>query len=189
MILLKIKELGMTVDLPGMAPVRSPVEIDITKMDTRLVMLYLAKAGIKKFEIISAEDQIKKETRPRVVKTQKTKEKEEKTNEIDSRIDKIERVLTMLAEKSISDKDSNKEQIIKKLEKLEKKIGDNHSAPIILHKSPIAGEPDIEDIDSFIPDVDISDLKMKSSDNIQKVKQDEGLDDAADALAGLMKKK
>lgn len=188
MIILKITEPGMTIDLPGMQTVRSPVEIDITKIDTRLVMLYLTKAGIKKFEIKSVDEPIKKETKTKTEKTKKIKEKEEKTNEIGQRIDKIERILTMLAEKSLSDNDSNKEQIIKKIEKLEKKIGNNQPSPVIIHKSSVAGEPDIEDIDSFIPDVDISDLRMKSSDNIQTVKQDEGLDDAADVLAGLIKK-
>jgi len=189
MIILKIHEPGHTIDLPGMPSVRSPVEINITKLDTRLVMLYLAKAGIKKFEIKSDNEQIKKETKPTVVKTQKSKFKEEKTNIDEQRIDKIERVLAMLAEKALGDKDSNKEQIIKKIESLEKKIDHNQPAPVIIHKSSVVGEPDIEDIDSFIPDVDISDLTMKSSDNIQKIKQDDGLDDAADILAGLMKKR
>jgi hypothetical protein len=188
MIILKISEPGHTIDLPGMQTVRSPVEIDISKIDTRLVMLYLAKAGIKKFEIKSGDDTVKKEIKTKTVKTKKKVKVEEKSNEMDYRIDKIERVLTMLAEKSLGDKESNREQIIKKIENLEEKIVKNQSAPVIIHKSSVEGEPDIEDIDSFIPDVDISDMTLKSSDNIQKVKQDEGLDDAADVLAGLMKK-
>lgn len=183
--ILKINEPGHTIDLPGMQTVRSPVEIDISKLDVRLVMLYLSKSGIKKFEIKSGEEN-KRDVK--VIKTKKVKEEKEEKNDVSYRIDKIERILTMLAEKSLSDKDSNKEQIIKKLESLEKKLGDSQSAPVVIHKSDVEGEPDIEDIDSFIPDVDISDLTMKCSDNIQTIKQDEGLDDAADILAGLIKK-
>ena len=94
----------------------------------------------------------------------------------------------MVVEKSLSNTDSNKEQIIKKLENLEKQISDGNSSPVVIHKSNVKGEPDIEDIDSFIPDVDITDLTLNSSDNIKRIKQEEGLDDAADMLAGLLKK-
>ena len=89
MIILKIPEPGHTIDLPGIQTVRSPVEIDITKLDARLVMMHLAKAGIKKYEIKSGDISIKQEVKTKVVKSEKTKIKEEKSDEIDRRIDTI----------------------------------------------------------------------------------------------------
>ena len=56
MIKLKIKEPGHTVAIPGLKVFRSPVDVDISKLDIRVVSMYLKSSGIEKYEIIAEMD-------------------------------------------------------------------------------------------------------------------------------------
>jgi len=50
MIILKIKQLGQLISIPGIPECRSPVEIDISKLDIRIVMMNLNNNNIKDFQ-------------------------------------------------------------------------------------------------------------------------------------------
>lgn len=187
MIILKIKEVGHSVEIPGLPITRSPVDIDISKVDLRLVLMYLKNAGISNYDIVSGVKPPKKVERKAKPPIKKIKEKSNDSTNIDDRFNRIERMLVKLSKKTMGNTDPNKEQIINKLNELDKKIDEVQPATFI-HKSSVKGEPDIEEFEAFIPDIDVSDMKLTSSDSIQKIKQDDDLEDTADILAGLMKK-
>ena len=50
---LKIADRGLIVEIPGIAPVRTPADIDISKIDINLVVAHLRKAGINNYKIVS----------------------------------------------------------------------------------------------------------------------------------------
>ena len=53
MLILKIKEKGLFVEIPGALPTRTPAEIDISKCNLSAVDMYLRKNGIKNYQILS----------------------------------------------------------------------------------------------------------------------------------------
>ena len=53
MIILKIKQRGLFIEIPGSSPTRTPAEIDITKCNIMVVDTYLRKLGITDYEILS----------------------------------------------------------------------------------------------------------------------------------------
>ena len=53
MIILKIKKPGYTIAIPGLSPSRSPVEVDISKLDIRVVAMYLKSADISEYEVVA----------------------------------------------------------------------------------------------------------------------------------------
>ncbi|GAG19161.1 unnamed protein product, partial [marine sediment metagenome] len=57
MIILKVKEKGTLIDIPGTKKVRAPADIDITKVDINFVTMYLRKQGIQNYQIVSDEDE------------------------------------------------------------------------------------------------------------------------------------
>jgi len=183
MIILKIKQPGHTLAIPGLPVFRSPVEIDISKLDVRVVAMYLKSSDIETYEIV-AETNNQKE-----VYTKKDFEVEEPKKK--SNIDKedwqkrFNRVESMLEKLLTVPRHERKfeEQIVNTLDKLEHIIDVSPSKVSNKYK-----DPEIEELDSFIPDVDIKGMKVQSSDNIKKVKQDSGIEDSANMLAGLMKK-
>jgi len=187
MIKLKIKEPGHTVAIPGLKVFRSPVDVDISKLDIRVVSMYLKSSGIEKYEIIAEMDG-NKETY-----TQKDfdlpKKKKVKPQKDDARFGRLEKMMEILIARDLGKSDTDSEQINNKLDKLEKLFNSDRGASRVVNK-PKGGriEPEIEELDSFIPEVDISDMKL-SSENIKKVKQeDDGQEDAADILSGLMRR-
>ena len=190
MITLKIKEAGHTIAIPGLRVTRSPVNLDISKLDIRVVSMYLKTSGIEKYEIVAENPQGEKETY-----THKDfdviKKVEPKQDEVTDKIKKLEGMMEILLSRELDKSPSNKEQINNKLDNLEKLF---KSGVQVVDKSPArreilkGDEPEIEELDAFIPEVDTSDMKL-SSDNIKTVKQDdEGLEDAADALSGLIRR-
>lgn len=191
MITLKIKEAGHTIAIPGLKVARSPVNLDISKLDIRVVSMYLKQSGIEKYEIVAQTPEGEKETYTHkdfdvVDKRQSTPKK---TN-VDNKINKLEYMMELLLARELDKSDPDSEQINNKLDKLEKLV---KSGVQVVDKSPArrailkGDEPEIEELDSFIPEVDISDMKL-SSDNIKTVKNDSGgAADAADMLSGLIR--
>lgn len=182
MITLKITEPGLTVAIPGLKVFRTPATIDISKLDIRIVSMYLKTSGIEKYEIV-AETQKTKE-----IYTKQDFEIAEQKKEDTSRIDRIEKMLEVLVSKQAGELTPEKEQINNKLDKLEKLIANQSTKTVVVkNKTSEYDEPEIEELESFIPEVDVSDMKIKS--DVKKVKQDDdGLEDAADLLSGLIKK-
>jgi len=166
MIILKIKTSGHTIAIPGLPAFRSPVEVDISKLDIRVVAMYLKNSGIETYEIVAETKAHKEVYTKKDFDTEDTPEEKE-DGVWKQRFSRLETMLEKITTNS-SYKSISQEQTINKIKK---------------------DEPDIEKFDSFIPEVDISDMMISFSDNVKTIKQDKGIEDSADILAGLMKKK
>ena len=191
MIILKIKKSGYTIEMPGLKTFRSPVEIDISKLDVRIVAMYLKNSGITEYEIVAEKNNKKKVYSKKDFEVEKihTKKKSNKDVDWEKRFNRLENILIKIAEEP-SQNQNSEEQIINKLNELENTI--KTSKDKIIFKNDVDdNNPEVEelDIDSFIPEVDISDMTVSSSDNIRKIKQDKDIEDSADLLSGLMNKK
>jgi len=194
MITLKIREKGHLVEIPGIAPFRTPADIDISKIEIRKVIGHLQVCGITDYEITAVspkgdteiynqEDFSPKKKKKKVIDPFK--------KEIESRFDRLENMLMSLftREKKGND-EKNKEQITEKLDRLERlseKLLKSKSNVVYRDfKEKIIDEEDDEQL-AFIPDIDISDLKLKSS-SVKSVKQDQmdELNDVANSLSELL---
>lgn len=188
MIKLKIKKPGHTIAIPGLKPCRSPVDIDISKLDIRVIEMYLNTAGIKDYEIVAESNKGVVEVyteKDFKLKQEKKKPDLEYKSDINKRFDRLESVIiNLLSKKEVSKTPLEKEQINNQLEKLEiltKKILETQSAGIE-HQPGM--EPVIEEFDSFIPNIDISEMTLISSD-VKVVEKDGELDDVAEMLSKL----
>ena len=192
MIILKIKEAGHTIAIPGTRVSRSPISLDISKLDIRVVSMYLKTSGIEQYEIVAESPQGDKETYTRKdFDVTEKKKVEPKQDDVVDKIDKLEQMMKVLIDRESSKSSSDKEQINNKLDKIEKLF--KHEVQAV-DKTPARrevikrGEPEIEELDAFIPEVDISDMKL-SSENIKTVKKDdEGNEDAVDMLSSLIRR-
>jgi len=184
MITLKIKKPGHIIEIPGLPTLRSPVDIDITKLDMRKVAIYLKTAGINQYEIISEKEITKKVYTHKDFEKKKSEKEEVIQLDIDKRFNKLEKMMLTLLTKKTSNVESEKEQITDKLDKLERLVSQRLKTGQMLKYEP--GEPEIEELDSFIPDIDLSEMTIKS--DIKIVKRDDDLEDSVDILSGLMKK-
>jgi len=193
MITLKIREKGHLVEIPGIAPFRTPADVDISKIEIRKVIGHLQVCGITDYEITAVspkgdteiynqEDFSPKKKKKKVVDPFK--------KEIESRFDRLENILMSLfnREKKRNDEE-NKEQITEKLDRLEK-LSEKllKSKGNVIHRD--VNEKPIDEDDenlAFIPDIDISDLKLKSS-SVKSIKQNQmdELDDVANSLSELL---
>ena len=192
MIKLRVKEKGHMVHIPGAAPFRTPAKIDITNMKLSLVVTILNNNGISDFEITSTED------KERIVYTKKdfelTKQLEEPKqdlSEINDRFNKIEKMLYALSKKD-SKKNIPEEQITNKLnalEELSKRILEKESVREIVYTSTKDrdGSPIVEELDedTFVPEIDISDMELKGGSSAQTLGEIEGAEEAADMLSRL----
>ena len=171
MTILKIRDKGLYLEIPGLKPTRTPVEIDITKFDISIIMLYLRKQGIKDFQILST---TKKEKQ--IVEVKKKKPLPEKNIDISDRFSRLEHMVGQLLEKSKVNTNQKLEQNIE-------------MDTIKTKKSKVINDdPDIEELDTekFIPNVDISDMKIKGSVK-NTIKQDNiDLSDSVDLLSRIM---
>ena len=200
MLILKIRERGLYLEIPGLIPTRTPADIDITKCNLTLISAYLRKNGIKNYEIVSVSEDKHKET----IMTSSTPDvKDSSINQkvLNQRFTRLEKLVQSLVEKEAGKDELNKEQITDKLETLEllarqllsKKssdtvitIGNENSTK---KQKNISDDVEIEELDApFIPSIDVSNMKMKSSSSSKKkIKQDKmDLDDSADLLSRLM---
>ncbi|MFW9871707.1 MAG: hypothetical protein ACFFG0_01305 [Candidatus Thorarchaeota archaeon] len=187
MIILKIKKPGYTVDIPGLTTCRTPVEIDISKMDIRIVAMSLKTAGISEYEIIADTGKGVREVYSK--NDFEAVEKKTKTSEIKSlnkRLNNLEKLLKTFLVQQQGNSDLEKEQITNKLNNLERLL---RSKSPSFNKKLIENEPDIEDLEEFfIPEVDTSQMKIESK-NLKIIKKEsDNLDDNADLLSNLMKK-
>ena len=190
MIRLKIKEAGHTIAIPGMSVFRSPVNLDISKLDIRIVSMYLKTSGITKYEIVAENNEGAKEvyTQKDFSPPKKRKTKTKKDSRSDARFEKLEKMMEIILEREVRNDSSNEEQIYNKLDKLEKLVKTGAVIRDVQKEDFENSDPEIEELDSFIPEVDISGMKL-NSDNIKTVKQDsDELEDAADMLSGLTRR-
>lgn len=191
MITLRVRERGHLIEIPGLAPFRTPADIDVSKVGIRKVIGHLKVNGITKYEIVAIDDKGDKEVYNQEDFTPKKKKKKKVDpykKQIESRFDKLEKmIMSLLSREKKGNEDLNKEQITEKLEQLEelsKKILDKEVGKII-YKDTKEKHKDKEA--RFIPNVDIEDLKLKKS-SVKSLKQDqkEEIDDAADSLSEVL---
>lgn len=190
MINLIIKEKGHLIEIPGIKPFRTPATIDISRVDIRKVIAHLKIKGIKNYRVV-AEDQagLKEVYTDKDFTTKKKKKKVDPYKQtIDTRFNKIESMLTQLLQKETRNDNENKEQITEKLNELEqlsKELLKRKPEKVIYTdtKGQTWEKDEDEEVARFIPEVDIGNMKIKSS-SVKSVKEEkEGLDDAADALS------
>ena len=180
MLILKIKDRGHFINIPGMAPMRTPVNIKADKLDLRLAELALRKANIRNYEIVAVEE------------VHEPKKEEIKYVEIpvkeapqDDRIEKLEKMMELLLARELEKPVQKREQISKQLEDLEKLLtGISGKESIVVEKD----SPIVEEIDElYIPRVDTNGMKMKGEATKKTVKQDKGdRDEEADLLSRLL---
>ena len=193
MITLRVKEKGHLLEIPGLAPFRTPADIDVSRIGIRNVIGHLQVNGITDYELVAISPQGDKEVYKQEDFEPEKKKKKKKVDpyrkQIEGRFDKLEKMISMLFNREMKGKeDSNKEQITEKLERLERisqEILKNHKVNGIIYGDVKKRDEDIED--SFIPEIDIDSLKLRSS-SVKSVKQDQKdeIDDAADSLSKLL---
>lgn len=192
MILLKVKTPGLLVSIPGLPVFRTPAEVDVSKVDIRIVHMYLTTAGVEEYEIVAESKHGDKEVYKREdFDDEKSNPKDKKNGNLDKRLENLELLMTKLLEKERNDKSVDSEQITNKLSNLEKLVTVFSKEPSKDSKKsdsiPTNKEPVIEELDSFIPDIDISDMTIKAK--VKTMKKDGMLiSDNADILSNIVKK-
>jgi hypothetical protein len=193
MIILKVHEKGHFLEIPGMPPVNSPVHINITSMSIPLVAAYLKKAGIENYEIVADS----RTGEQKIYKSEDFYPKPDKPNdqlksyrkETNKRLDRIEKMIEKLAVREPDKSPKNEEQINRKLDLLAELIKEREvriqTVDKIREKNT---EPDIEELDSFIPQVDVEGATMKGRSSIRSEERDDSADESADILSRLSKK-
>ena len=185
---LKIADRGLIVEIPGIAPVRTPADIDISKIDINLVVAHLRKAGINNYKIVSVigDGTEKVVSIPQVLK-KKVKEKYSSDPSVAKRFDRLESMMIdLLKQKSESKTDPNQEQITNKLDNLERLIEKQKYAVI---PSTDSDEPTIEELeDRFIPDIDVEGMSLRGNTGKIVVEKEESIDKAADLLSSIKKR-
>jgi hypothetical protein len=186
-LILRIREKGFYVSFPGVPPTRTPADLDITKCNINIVLSYLRSTGIKDFHIIS-KNQLEGE---RIIKSKDIlnispkKEKQPSDNkEVEKRLSNLENMIGKLLTK---DNGISKDHIKNKLDFLEVLIKNlNISEQNIDIKPVVRKEPEIEELDTFIPEIDISSLSMKGSSTENIISQNNNVDDSAVLLSNLL---
>lgn len=189
MIVLHIREKGQLIELPGLAPFRTPAKIDISTIDIRKVIGHLKVNGIKNYKVIAEDKKGKKEvyTAKDFSTDQKKKKSDLYKKEINDRFNKLEKMLSLLLEKEDRNDNRNEEQITEKLNRLEKLSKEilKREPKTVTTKDKVSGQKwdDDEEVSRFIPEVDIEDMELKSS-SVKSVKEEKKeLKDNADALS------
>jgi hypothetical protein len=164
MIKLSIKKPGQYLKLPGMADLRTPVDIDISGKDLVLIIAELRRQSITDFTIQSHDNIPQKKKKQKNKPTKIIKEPE---SNVDNRLNMIESLLKKLI---------NKPNVIEKTKEIITKVVD--------HKDKIIDEDDDNEI--FIPTVNTDHLKADPISIEERTIDD--VSDAADALHKLNKK-
>jgi hypothetical protein len=136
-----IKKPGLFIDILGIPNFRTPAEVDISKFDENLVRAELRKHNIRDFEIIIGNIKSKKDNAIQNITYNyygNTEELEEIIKKQQDTINNVEKLLKEL----LSSKVENNE--VYKIEKLKK-------------------TDDLDDVEDFIPTIDISKIKGKFS--------------------------
>ncbi len=121
MIILKITQLGQTIEIPGLPTFRSPVDIDITNLDMRKVAMYLKASSIEQYKIISGVGTGNKKTYINKDFEKSYSQKEDVLQlDLNTRFNKLEKMMAALLIKDDDDDGLEKEQITDKLDNLEK---------------------------------------------------------------------
>jgi hypothetical protein len=185
-LILKIKEKGFYINIPGVSPARSPVDLDISKIDLNLVLSYLRSSGIKDFSILSKSDLGEKEIKSKDILFEK-KEKGKlnvDTKEVEKRLDRLENLLGKLLNKK--DDGVSKDQIKNKLDFLEVLIKNINISEQNIQTKLVKKEPEIEELDTFIPEINVNGLSMKGESSNSILQNENDVDESANLLSKLL---
>ena len=164
MLILKITESGHTFDLPGMNGIKTPTEINISKMSTDLVLAVLRRNGITKYEILNKEN-IKKIEEPKIEKVIETIYINNESPELRNKVDNIETLLVTFLNNF-----KNNEPLVNEKKKIQS---------IIINE---------EDVD-FVPSIDISGMSSKGSaiKTVSTLNDNNDIKETANLLKSFMK--
>jgi len=197
MIILKIRERGHLIEIPGIPSFRTPATIDISKGDIRTTIGHLKVCDITDYEITATNDIDGKQEKynakdfstknPKKAIKNKKKKSDKKT---ESRLDRLETMIEMMYKKSSDDSPKKVEQTTNQMEQFQKRVLDTLKSINVKNVDPKSVSEELEDeVAPFIPEIDIKGMKLKSQGNIKTIKKDsEKTDDAADALSKLLNK-
>jgi len=164
MVILKIKEKGYYVTIPGITPFRTPAEVDITSIGLPIVVSTLHSNGIDKFEIVSDTPGKKASyTQKDFAIFKHDDKKDEKYESLTTQLNEVKGMLSKLLERNVNEK---REQIIERI--IERRSD-----------SPVVEEID----DMFIPTINIGDGKIKTK--TESIKKKEDIFDNVDLLSKL----
>lgn len=147
MLILKIKQPGLLINLPGLGSRRTPVEIDITKLNMNNVLGELRSQGINDFEIKNKTEN--KSTNEKNVKPKKSSTLENQISDsfINILKEKLENIEDLLLE-------INENLNVNNIQ-LESKNKSQEPEKIINKESEIEDEDE-----EFIPNIDLNGLKL-----------------------------
>jgi hypothetical protein len=146
MVILKIKEKGYYITIPGITPFRTPAEVDITSANLAIVVSVLHSNGIDKFEIVSDTPGKQKTLTQNDFNIFKKEEKEEKNDkkydDLTDQIGELKGMINKLLQRNVIEK---REQIIER----------------VFEKIPT--KPVVEEVEElFIPEINIPNARIKS---------------------------
>jgi len=192
MIKLIIKEKGQTISLPGKAPFRTPAEVDISNMSLQLLMSTLKTYNINSYQIISevggkrvayTNKDLEKKTTKQIKKIATVKQEDD----MGDRFEKLEDLIRQSIQASNSNLDL--EQINNKIDRLSDQLNNiKTSKQFVVKNKEVIDDSDIDEPDTFIPQIDTGSMKITSKDH-KTVKRENNVDDTADLLSQLTKKK
>lgn len=194
MLTLRIKSRGQVVQMPGSAPFRTPATIDVSNMRIRNLIGYLRSAGVEDYEIVATSDkgvvEVYKKTDFELPKKKETNPAKAYQKAINNRFNRLENLIGRLFEKSASKDNSKKEQNIdEKLNRIEKLLEEASVKEVVYTKFVDEKADADEELEAaFIPEVDVSDMRMSSSGAKVLEQDSDNLEDTANLLSGLTKK-
>jgi len=162
MIVLNINQPGLFIELPGIAPVRTPAKINITKLDTAIVIRKLASLGVQEYNISMEKDQ-------EVEKSKHIEPKKENDVPVATRLGRIEALLEKMV-------DSPQQVIVEKI------VSKPDSSIKKKKKKEIEDKP-------FIPHIQTDGLSLEGdmSHSVEESRDD--ANEAANALKNMNNKK
>ena len=169
MIKLIIEKKGFYIELPKIPPFRTPAKVDISKLNLGQVTSELRKQGIKDYVILEGVDKPPK-------RNKKKKAVSKNGTSIDlsgvhKRFDKIE---GLLQEVMNTRSEVREVRTIIKGSDTEVKFGDK--------------EKEIENVDQFVPEVDVSGMKVRTSE-FKTEKLDSDIEESSELLSKISKEK
>lgn len=182
------------VDLPGMAPFRTPAEVNISKLPINTLVLKMRAHNINEYEIISTigkqrvvYKKAELEKKKKKIKKLLDKDQIESLNKRFNRLENLILKAINLSSVERSNPNEDMEQIKNKLDLLEKLVGEKELIRYTTLESNKKEDESVIEDDLFIPDVDVEGMKIKSSEHIT-IEKDDDVDEVADLLSEITKK-
>jgi len=167
MIILFIKEKGKFINLTGIAPFRTPAEVDITKLNINLVVKELRRSGVNDYQI-TYKNHDKKPTFKKPIT------KDESNFKLLEKVEKIDKLEKMIEELLNKNNQPTREIIIEKhIINESKSVNKN-----IINK-------EINNEKMFVPSIDPNELSMKGSTKYKSIKNKENIQENIELLRKL----